>query len=240
MVVLQGEAPIAQPVVHAADVAQGGGFAGAVADVAVDGQGLLEELQGPAPIPQSVVHVPDVVEDGGFAGAVADVAADGQGLLVVLQGAAPIPQRVVHAADIAQGGRLVPPAPVGPVHAQRLLVGHQRRPGPTRRARAHPGGRRRRRPGPSSRSRSAIAPRQRTVRYTATPDNPVTDSPGDIRRPAGDRQPMHLHPPGQDPAVSVDIGWRWGRGATWLERTGGGGAGPGVFVVAEQGPDQGS
>ena len=149
------------------------------------------------PVPQPVVHVADVVEGGGFAGAVADLPVDGEGLLVVGEGLRPVPQPVVHEADVVQGGRFAGAVADVPVQVQGLLVTVQGFPGPPRGLQ-----------GPAQvvegtgvRAQGQRRPRQdRDVREPRPgqphPPHPAPDVPGNHRLPAGHRQPVHLHPPG--------------------------------------------
>src|SRR5664280_880842 len=88
--------------VEHADVVKGDGFAGPVADLPEDAQGLLVEVQGLHQIPPIAVPTADVVQRGGFAVPVADLPADGQGLLVGVESLLQLPAVVVREADVVQ------------------------------------------------------------------------------------------------------------------------------------------
>ena len=95
-------------VMHGADVVQRGSFAGPVADLPEDAQGLLVEVESLLQIPPIAVHTADVVQRGGFAVPVADLPADGQGLLVGVESLLQLPAVVVREADVVQ--RVASPA----------------------------------------------------------------------------------------------------------------------------------
>jgi hypothetical protein len=93
-----------RPVDHR-DVVTSGGFAVAVADLAHDGQGLLEVVQCLLAVSQVVVHAADVVEGDCFAVAVADIPLDGQCLLVEVQGLLPVAGPQPPSPALRQGHR---------------------------------------------------------------------------------------------------------------------------------------
>ena len=73
------------------------------------------------------MHGADVVQRGRLAGPVPDLPLDRQGLPEVLQRPLPLAQGVMHGADVGQRGRLAAAVAGGPVQAQCLIVGGQRR-----------------------------------------------------------------------------------------------------------------
>src|SRR5664280_643735 len=106
---------------HGDDVVQRGSFAGPVADLPEDAQGLLVEVESLLQIPPIAVHTADVVQRGDFAVPVADLPADGQGLLVGVESLLQLPAVVVREADVVQCGGFSGPVADLPEDAQGVL-----------------------------------------------------------------------------------------------------------------------
>ena len=79
------------------------GFKSPVADLPVDGQGLLVQVDRPVGLPEVGVADAEVAQSAGFASPVAGLPVDGQGLLVQVDRPVGLPEFGVAVAEVAQG-----------------------------------------------------------------------------------------------------------------------------------------
>src|SRR6266498_2533475 len=97
-------------------------LAAAVAELSVQGQGLLLVVERLRVASQPLVDDAEVVQAGGLAAAVAELSVQGQGLLLVVERLRVAPQQPVDDAEVVQAGGLAAAVAELPIDGEGLLV----------------------------------------------------------------------------------------------------------------------